>query len=58
MTEIIETAEKTIAVNRNEYLKVKGSIDTNVYLVESGSFKIFVLDNYEEQIERFGYREI
>ena len=57
MKEIIELSEKTITLERNEFLKVKGSIDTNTYYVESGSLRVFVLDDYEEQIIRFGYKE-
>lgn len=57
MKELLELAEKTISLQRNEYLQVKGIIDTNVYFVESGSLKIFVLDEYEEQIIRFGYQD-
>lgn len=56
MNEIIGLSTKTITLERNEYLKVKGSIDTNVYYVESGSLKVFVLDDCEEQIIRFGYQ--
>ncbi len=57
MREIVELSEKTITIDRNEFLKVKGSIDTNVYYVESGSLRVFVLDDFEEQIVRFGYKE-
>ena len=57
MKDIIELSGKTITVNRNEFLKVKGSIDTNLYYIESGSVRIFLLDDYEEQIIRFGYKE-
>lgn len=56
MKEIFELSKKTIAINRNEFLKVNGSIDTNIYFVENGSLRIFVLDNYEEQNIRFGYK--
>lgn len=56
MKEIIELSERTLTLERNEYLKQKGSIDTNVYLVVSGSLKVFILDEYEEQIVRFGYK--
>lgn len=56
MKEIIELSGKTINLERNEFLKVKGSIDRNVYYVESGSLRVFVLDEYEEQIIRFGYK--
>ena len=57
MKEIIELSHKEITIERNEFLKVKGSIDTNVYYIVSGSLRIFVLDEYEEQIIRFGYQE-
>ncbi|HTO14764.1 MAG TPA: Crp/Fnr family transcriptional regulator [Edaphocola sp.] len=57
MTELVALFSKTITVNRNEYLKVKGSIDTNVYYVESGSLRVFVLDEHQEQIIRFGYKD-
>jgi CRP-like cAMP-binding protein len=57
MQEIIELSDKTITLERNEFLKVKGTIDTNVYYVENGSLRIFVMDNDEEQIIRFGYEK-
>lgn len=57
MREILELSDKTITIDRNEFLKVKGSIDTNLYFVESGSLRIFVLDDYEEQTIRFGYKD-
>lgn len=57
MKEIAALSEKTIILERNEFLKVKGSIDTNVYYIESGSLRAFVLDNFEEQIIRLGYKE-
>jgi len=56
-TQLLALSEKTIAIDRNEYLKVKGSIDTNLYFVESGSLRVFVLDDYEEQVIRFGYKD-
>lgn len=57
MKEIVELSDKEITIDRNEFLKVKGSIDTNLYYIVSGSLRIFVLDNYEEQTIRFGYTE-
>ena len=57
MKELIALSEKTISLGRNEFINVKGSIDTNVYFIESGSLRIFVLDDHEEQIIRFGYKE-
>lgn len=57
MKEIIELSNKTITIDRNDFLKVKGSIDTNLYFIESGSVRIFVLDENEERVIRFGYKE-
>jgi CRP-like cAMP-binding protein len=57
MKEIVALSNKTITLDRNEFLKVKGSIDTNVYFVESGSLRVFVLDDFEEQVIRFGYKD-
>lgn len=57
MKEIVALSDKEITIDRNEFLKVKGSIDTNLYYIESGSLRIFVLDDYEEQTIRFGYKE-
>lgn len=56
MREFVELSVKTITINRNEFLSIKGSIDTNVYYIESGSLRLFVLDNDEEQVIRFGYQ--
>jgi CRP-like cAMP-binding protein len=47
---------KQLELLRNDYLKTKGSIDTNIYLVESGSLKVFVVQDEEEQVIRFGYK--
>lgn len=55
MKEIVELSNKTITIERNEYLKVKGTVDTNIYYVESGSLKKFVLNDLEEQIMCFAY---
>jgi len=48
--------DNQLKLNRNEFLKVKGSIDTNLYFVVSGSLRIYVLEEYEENIIRFGYK--
>jgi CRP-like cAMP-binding protein len=49
MKEIIALSDKKVTINRNEFLKVNGSIDTNLYYIESGSMRIFVLDGSDEQ---------
>ncbi|MCC5928865.1 MAG: Crp/Fnr family transcriptional regulator [Cyclobacteriaceae bacterium] len=57
MNELLNLSEKSIVIERNEFLKVKGSIDTNVYYVVSGSLRIYVLDDFDEQIIRFAYKD-
>lgn len=47
----------SLSIKRNDYLKVAGTVDTNIYLVESGSLRIYILDEDEEQIIRFGYSD-
>ena len=48
--------EKEIEIGRNEYLKVKGSVDTNLYFIKNGSLRIYAVDEYEEHTIRFGYQ--
>ncbi len=47
---------RRLVLDRNSYLKVENTVDTNIYLVESGSVKVFFWDGGEEQIVRFGYK--
>ena len=48
--------EKEIELSRNEFLKVKGSKDTNLYYVVEGSLRAFIDDGLEEHTIRFGYK--
>ncbi|MEO1627371.1 MAG: cyclic nucleotide-binding domain-containing protein, partial [Bacteroidota bacterium] len=48
--------EKNLVLKRNEFLKVRGSIDTKLYYVVSGSIRAFIEDEYEEHTIRFGYQ--
>ncbi|MCG9792924.1 Crp/Fnr family transcriptional regulator [Flavobacterium algicola] len=57
MDEIIELSNKEIVIERNEYLKIKGSVDTNLYYIVSGSLRVYFLDDHVEQTIRFGYKE-
>lgn len=41
---------------RNEFLVNQGEINDNIYLVRSGSFRVFLLDEMEEYTIRFGYQ--
>lgn len=47
---------KSVTLKRNEYLKVSGATDTNLYYILSGSLKAYILSDYEEHIVRFGYQ--
>jgi len=47
--------EKKVQLKRNQYLKVKGSKDTNLYYVEEGTLRIFIEDEFEEHTIRLGY---
>lgn len=49
--------DKQLSLSRKEYLKVKGSVDTNLYFVVRGSLRIYVLEEFEESIMRFGYQD-
>src|SRR5690606_26648861 len=53
--EMAELWEKELVLARNEYLKVQGSIDTDVYFIKSGTLRIFVTDESEEHTIRFAY---
>jgi CRP-like cAMP-binding protein len=55
MNNIIQLSEKTITLNRSEFLCKQGQIDTNIYFIESGSVKVSINLGEEEQIIRFGY---
>ena len=48
--------EEGVVLERNEYLKVSGSVDTNVYFVIEGSLRVFIIDEQEEHTIRFGYK--
>ena len=46
-----------LELGRNEYVKVQGSLDTNLYWVAKGSLRIFVVSENEEHTIRFGYKD-
>ena len=48
--------DNKISLKRNEYLKVAGTIETNLFYIISGSLKISIIDDCEEHIIRFGYK--
>lgn len=53
---LFNEASKSIALERGDFLLRQGKIDANIYYIEEGSVRIFILDNEEEQIIRFGYQ--
>lgn len=48
--------EKTIILERGDFLKKAGSIDTHIYYIEAGTVYAFIVDGEEERIVRFGYK--
>ncbi len=49
--------DKTLALKRNDNLKLQGTIDTHLYYIVSGSLKLSIMIGDEEQIIRFGYKD-
>lgn len=47
--------KKKIILSRNDFLKTQNTTDTKIYFIESGSVKVSVFQNEDEQIVRFGY---
>lgn len=48
--------DREMTVERNAFLKTAGSIDTDIYFVEEGSLRVYILDENEERTIRFGYQ--
>jgi CRP-like cAMP-binding protein len=57
MQQIISLSQKSIALNRNEFLKIGDTVDTNIYFITQGSVRVFILDKDEEQTIRLGYKD-
>ncbi len=54
MQQLIQIAQKSITIERNEFLKVKGSIDTNVYCVEKGRmYSLYYIPVYKIKVGRY-----
>ncbi|MDY3318745.1 Crp/Fnr family transcriptional regulator [Riemerella anatipestifer] len=52
---IIKLSEKTIRLKRNDLLKASASVDTNLYYITKGSFRVYLLNKEREQTVRLGY---
>jgi len=48
--------EREISLKRNEFLVVKGTLNTDLFLVKEGSLRVFIEDEKEEHTIRFGYK--
>jgi len=55
MEQLISLSSRTITLARNENLNESGRVDTNLYFIESGSLRAFVLGDGVEQNIRFAY---
>ncbi len=55
LSALVELSQKELVLQRNECLHFDAVVDTNIYFIDQGSLKIFVLDDGSEQIIRFGY---
>lgn len=58
--QLIETNnlwDTSITLQRNAYLCSAGKKESHMYFITSGSLKIFILDEGEEHIIRFGYQK-
>ncbi|HEX7753892.1 MAG TPA: Crp/Fnr family transcriptional regulator [Niabella sp.] len=51
-----EPDPKQILLSRNELLRARNNINTNIYFIERGSIRIFTEDGTTEQNIRFGYK--
>ncbi|MFK8036896.1 MAG: Crp/Fnr family transcriptional regulator [Crocinitomicaceae bacterium] len=48
--------DRELTLKRNEFLKLGGEKDLNIYFVEEGCLRLFVVDEEHEHIIRFGYQ--
>lgn len=56
MNEIIQLSTERRTLARNQLLKTGSKINDNIYYVESGSVRIFTVNEMDEQVIRFGYK--
>lgn len=50
-----ELWEKEVCLNRNEYLKKPGTVDTNIYFIKTGSLQILLETEEDDITFRFAY---
>ncbi|MDG2448538.1 MAG: Crp/Fnr family transcriptional regulator [Saprospiraceae bacterium] len=47
--------QKEVILKRNEYLVVQGDVNSDLFHILEGTLRIFIMDDDEEHIVRFGY---
>ncbi|RQO32238.1 Crp/Fnr family transcriptional regulator [Taibaiella sp. KBW10] len=60
LIDLLETHQlvsKTMTIERGAYLCHAGMVSTDIYYLTEGSVQAYVLENEEEQIIRFGYKD-
>lgn len=53
---VLQLWESSLTLQRGEFLKVKGTVDTRLYFVESGCLRVFLMPEEEELTIRFAYQ--
>lgn len=48
--------KKELVLKRNEFLIREGDLNTNLYFIKEGAILAYVIEEEEEQIIRFGYK--
>jgi len=48
--------KKELVLKRNEFLIREGDLNTNLYFIKEGAILAYVMEEEEEQIIRFGYK--
>lgn len=47
---------QSLSLQRNEFLFCKGKAATDIYYINSGSLRLYIVEDDREQIIRFGYK--
>lgn len=55
LIETIKTAGNRKTFSKGDFILKQGEIEKNLYYVESGAIRVFLLSEFEDQTIRFGY---
>ena len=56
LKEIVREIGQRVELDRNDFLLQAGQVEQNIYFVESGLIRVFLLTEFEEHTIRFGYQ--